>query len=82
VPADSERNKQPPPMTRLPKGVISFLTLRVTDIAANNQRLIEEDIFSLLRRNSMLLPVLLCIRVVPIETNALIQRAPSFRHDY
>jgi hypothetical protein len=54
----------------------------MTDIPSDNQRLIEEDIFGLLRRNSMLLPVLLRIRVVPIETNALIQRALSFRHDY
>jgi hypothetical protein len=30
----------------------------------------------------MLLPVLLSICVVPIETNAVIQRALSFRHDY
>jgi hypothetical protein len=52
----------------------------MTNIPSDNQRFIKENAFGLLWRNLMPLPGLLSIRVVPFETNAVIQRVLAFRH--
>ncbi len=53
----------------------------MADIAANNQGLIEEDIFGFFLGDLMPIRFLLNIRFVPIETGAVIQRISTFRHD-
>ena len=53
----------------------------MADIAANDQGLIEENIFGFFRCDPMSLPILVGIRFVPIEACALIQRVLMLRHD-
>jgi hypothetical protein len=42
------------------------------DITADDQRLVEKNIFCLFRRDSMAFPILLSIRVIPITANAIL----------
>jgi len=80
LPPDRESNKQVPAAARLSEGVIPLLPPRMADIAANDQRLVEENVFGFLRRNLMAIPILWAIRFVPIETSAVVQRVFTFRH--
>ncbi len=49
----------------------------MADIAPHHKRLIEKHIFSFFRRNAVALPILLDIRLVPIEARAIFQWIPS-----
>ena len=49
-------------------------------IAADDQRLIEEDVFGFFLGDLMPLPILLSIRFIPIEAGAVFQRVSAFRH--
>jgi hypothetical protein len=40
------------------------------DVAANDQGLIEEDVFGFLRRDTVPFPILRRIRLVPLESRA------------
>jgi hypothetical protein len=59
LPPNSENNEQ---------------VLRMANIAANDQGLVEENIFGFLRCDLMPLSIVLAIPFVPIEACALIQR--------
>jgi hypothetical protein len=52
----------------------------MADIATNDQGLVEENILSFLLRDLMSFPILLDIRFVPIEPDALIERVLTLRH--
>ncbi len=67
---------------RLSEGIVPLFTLRVADVTANDQRLIEEDVFGFFWSDLMLLPILLNVGFIPIESGALIQRALAFRHNH
>ena len=53
----------------------------MTNITANYQGLIEEQIFGFFRRDPVPFPILMNIRFVPIKSDALVERVPTFRHD-
>jgi hypothetical protein len=78
--ADRERHEQASPSAGVPKRVVSFFPPGVPDIAAHDQRLIEEDVLSLFRADSMPLPVLVCICFVPLKTATAIEGIAAFRH--
>jgi hypothetical protein len=52
------------------------------NIATNDKRLIEENVFGIFLGDLMPLPILLDICVVPIEAGAIIQRVYAVRHDH
>lgn len=52
----------------------------MADVAANDQRLVEEYVLRFLRRNAMPIPVLLSICIVPIKSHAAIQKIVVIRH--
>ena len=52
------------------------------NVAANDKRLIEKDILSFFWRDSMPLPVLGCVRLIPFEPGTHIQRVLAFRHSF
>ena len=52
----------------------------MADIAANDQRLAEKNILSFLLGDLMVFPILLNIRFVPIEADALIERVLTRPH--
>jgi hypothetical protein len=52
------------------------------DVAANDQGLIEENIFGLLRSDLMPFPILLSVRIVPVEAGTAVQRVSPFRHNH
>lgn len=57
----------------------------MADVAAHDERVIEEDVFRLLWRDLMKVPLLVGIRFVPIETGAVIQWVSALfhhRHQY
>lgn len=55
----------------------------MTNIAANGQRIIEKNIFGLLWRDLVKIPVLMNVLFVPVKTGAFIQWASAlFRHRY
>jgi len=66
--------------TRLSQRVVPLFPLRMSDITANDQRLAEKNILGFLLGDLMLFPILLDIRFVPIEADALIQRILTHRH--
>ena len=49
-------------------------------IAADDERLIEKDVFGFFLGDLMPLPILLSIGFVPIEAGAVLQRVLAFRH--
>jgi hypothetical protein len=70
-----------PAPTCLSKSVMPLFPLRMADIPANDQWLIEEDFLGFFLGNLMSFPILLTIPFVPIEARALIKRVLAFRHD-
>jgi hypothetical protein len=59
--ADGERNEEISPLICPPKRVVSSFPLRVLGIAANYERIIEEDVFGFFGCGSMPLPVVFAI---------------------
>jgi hypothetical protein len=53
----------------------------MADITANDQSLAEKNVLGFLLGDLMLFPILLNIRLVPIEADALVQRILARRHD-
>ncbi len=43
-------------------------------IDSHHERFVEEDILGLLGRNTMPLPVLLNVRLIPVKSNAFVKR--------
>jgi len=54
----------------------------MADIAANDYRLIEENVFGFFRGYPMAVPILPGIHFIPVETRAFVQRVFVFRHGY
>jgi hypothetical protein len=80
LPPDREGNEQVPSATRLSERIVPFFPLlRMADVAANDQRFVEENIFSFLRCDLMPFPILVSIRFVPIEACAFSQ-SPGPEH--
>jgi hypothetical protein len=78
--ADGERHEQVSPAAGLPKRVVPFFPPGVSDIAAHDQGLVEEDVLSLFGADSMPLPVLVRVCFVPFKTGAAIEEIARFRH--
>lgn len=76
-----KRNRQAPPCAGLAEHIISLFRAGVMHIIAQNQRLMEEHIFSLFRGDPMPFPVLLNIPVIPIESDAVVKRVSPSRHN-
>ena len=55
--------------------------LRIAKVPANDQRLIEEDVFGFFLCDLMSFPILVTVPFVPIEAGAPIKRVQAFRHD-
>ena len=63
-----------------PRALVPFLPPGMTDIAADNQRLVEEDIFDLFRSDAMPLPILVRVGFIPFKTRTRFERIFLFRH--
>src|ERR1017187_4400514 len=75
-----EGHEQVSPATGLPKRVVPLLTPGVADIAAHDQRFVEEHVLGIFGADSMTFPVLVRVRFVPFETGTGIERVFAFRH--
>lgn len=74
VAPNGERNKQISLASRLAQGVVSLLALRITWVAANDQRLIEKHIFGFFRSDLMPIPILLNVGFIPIKSGTFVER--------
>jgi hypothetical protein len=81
LPPDREGHKQAPALACLSKSVVPLFPLRMAKVAANDQGLIEEDVFGFFLCDLMSFPILLTVPFVPVEAGALIERVQAFRHD-
>ena len=72
--------EQASPAVGLPKRVVPLLTPGVADIAAHDQRFVEEHVLGIFGADSMPFPVLVRVCFVPFETGTGIERILAFRH--
>jgi hypothetical protein len=59
---------------------MSCLAGRVPGIVVHQERLVEEDLFTLRGSNAVLLPVLVDVAIVPLESDRLRQRIRALIH--
>src|SRR5258708_40268679 len=74
LPPDRECNKQSAARGCVSQRVVSFLSLRVANIAADDQWLAKKDIFGLLRTYAVPGPIFVGIGIVPVKPDAMLQR--------
>ena len=69
-----ERGKQAPARPGPAESVVSPFPLRVPDVAPDDQGFIEEQILRFFGRDTVPLPVLLDIAIIPVEPDTALQR--------